>query len=141
MSKVINYFHQMDHVCVGRVVIQKFFGPNCSFSILLIDVWFDMHTHERRVCRNSCTKAIIWLTSNRGENLWDEAKGETLLRDFNGKKLITFFLLIILNLKEQRAVKWFDLKMPYVSKLGREYGIGYENILLLINYSNYNCQV
>ena len=37
----------MDHVCVGRVAIQKFFGPNCSFSILLIDVWFDMHTHTR----------------------------------------------------------------------------------------------
>ena len=53
------------------------------------------------------TKLIIWLTSNRGANLWDEAKGEKLLRDFNGKKLITFFLLIILNLKEQRLLTWF----------------------------------
>ena len=34
-------------------------------------------------------------------------KGEKLLRNFNGKKLITFFLLIILNFKEQRAVKLF----------------------------------
>ena len=47
LRKAIKHFHQMDHVCVGRVVIQKFFGPNCSFSILLIDVWFDMHTHTR----------------------------------------------------------------------------------------------
>ena len=32
-------------------------------------------------------------------------KGEKLLRDFNGKKLITFFLLMLLNLKEQRDGK------------------------------------
>ena len=35
-------------------------------------------------------------------------KGEKLLRDFNGKKLITFFLLMLLNLKEQRDGKKND---------------------------------
>ena len=37
-------------------------------------------------------------------------KGEKLLRDFNGKKLITFFLLMLLNLKEQRDGKRMILR-------------------------------
>ena len=33
LRKAIKHFHQMDHVCVGRDVIKKYFEPRCFLHI------------------------------------------------------------------------------------------------------------